>query len=184
MASENGGLAARIKEATAPFPDEERVDSAIPPQVKKVAALTTYQGGSFWVEASKGRIERFRCSTCHTGKEKVVTIADADTMAHGDILIVHGEKNRRLTCIRCHHQDERDFLVTEEGKKVDFDHSYEVCGYCHFRQKKDWIGGAHGKRVANWAGKRVVKNCTFCHNPHSPRFAKRWPKTYSLPLSK
>jgi predicted CXXCH cytochrome family protein len=27
----------------------------------------------------------------------------------------------------------------------------------------------------------VVKNCTACHDPHSPRFQKRWPVTYSPP---
>jgi hypothetical protein len=30
----------------------------------------------------------------------------------------------------------------------------------------------------------VVKNCTSCHDPHSPRFKKRWPAIYSPPLSK
>jgi hypothetical protein len=46
------------------------------------------------------------------------------------------------------------------------------------------MGGAHGKRVTNWAGTRVVKSCTSCHDPHSPLFKKRWPKTYSPPIVK
>jgi cytochrome c2 len=46
------------------------------------------------------------------------------------------------------------------------------------------VGGAHGKRISYWAGQRVVKNCTACHDPHSPRFKKRWPVIYSPPLSK
>ena len=41
-----------------------------------------------------------------------------------------------------------------------------------------------GKRVGYWAGKRVVENCTSCHNPHSPRFKSRWPVTYSPPFEK
>ncbi len=53
------------------------------------------------------------------------------------------------------------------GQKIDFDHSYQLCGQCHFRQKRDWLGGAHGKRETYWAGERVVRNCTSCHNPHS-----------------
>ena len=40
----------------------------------------------------------------------------------------------------------------------------------------------HGKRVSNWAGERVVFNCATCHDPHSPRFEKRFPATYSVPL--
>jgi predicted CXXCH cytochrome family protein len=27
-----------------------------------------------------------------------------------------------------------------------------------------------------------VFNCTTCHNPHSPRFEKRFPATYSVPI--
>jgi formate-dependent nitrite reductase cytochrome c552 subunit len=29
----------------------------------------------------------------------------------------------------------------------------------------------------------VVYNCASCHNPHSPRFEKRFPATYSVPLN-
>ncbi|MGB5884125.1 MAG: hypothetical protein WBG28_08515, partial [Desulfobulbales bacterium] len=72
--------------------------------------------------------------------------------------------------------------VDMEGKQIDFDHSYLLCGQCHFRPKRDWLGGAHGKRVTYWAGKRVVMNCTSCHNPHSPAFKTKMPETYSLPL--
>ena len=46
------------------------------------------------------------------------------------------------------------------------------------------VGGAHGKRLSYWAGQRVVTNCASCHNPHSPRFEKRWPVTYSPPYKK
>ncbi|NNF47309.1 MAG: cytochrome C, partial [Desulfofustis sp.] len=86
------------------------------------------------------------------------------------------------TCIDCHHPEKRDYLEDKKGRKIDFDHSYQLCGQCHFRQKRDWLGGAHGKRVTNWAGDRVVFNCTTCHNPHSPRFEKRFPATYSVPI--
>jgi formate-dependent nitrite reductase cytochrome c552 subunit len=105
-------------------------------------------------------------------------------MAHGEIVLHHGSQARPLSCYTCHNKEVRDFLVTEQGTKIDMDHSYQMCGQCHFRQKKDWVGGAHGKRISYWAGKRVVKNCASCHDPHSPRFKKRWPVIYSPPLSK
>ncbi len=98
-----------------------------------------------------------------------------------DIKIIHGGTNEPLPCYTCHSKINRDFLNTSKNNKIDFNHVYEMCGECHFRQKKDWIGGAHGKRVTYWAGERVVKNCTSCHAPHSPRFKKRWPATYSAP---
>jgi len=180
--AEHGGVSLRIKSATTPFDDEKRVDSVPPPSRKIVLVKDRYQGGVFWTETRKEKIERFACSRCHNNKK--VRIAKAAEMAHGDIVMTHGGENRPLTCFTCHKKDERDFLLTEKGTKIDLDHSYKMCGQCHFRQKEDWIGGAHGKRVTYWAGERVVKNCTACHNPHSPRFAKRWPATYSSPLSK
>jgi len=178
--SEHTGVIMTIKGATAPFIDEERVDSVPPIPQKSVLVRTKYQGGLFWTETRKDKIGRFRCSRCHNNQE--VLIENAAEMAHGDIILTHGEKNKGLSCFTCHKQDERDFLVAEKGTKVDMDHAYQMCGQCHFRPQRDWVGGAHGKRISYWAGKRVVKNCTSCHDPHAPRFAKRWPKTYSLPL--
>jgi len=173
------GVVQTIKNATAPFDDEKSVDSVLPLPGNTVVVKTKYQGGLFWAETRKDKIERYKCSQCHNNKD--VKIAWAAEMAHGDIVLVHGGQEKQLSCFTCHKEDERDFLVTEEDLKVDMDHSYQMCAQCHFRQKKDWVGGAHGKRVSYWAGKRVVKNCTSCHDPHSPRFEKQWPKTYSTP---
>jgi len=138
------------------------------------------QRGAFRVLARKRQIERYKCSSCHSGK--AVTARRGLELSHGDIVLEHGSDGRGLSCIDCHHADERDYLEDKKGRKIDLDHSYQLCGQCHFRQKRDWLGGAHGKRLANWAGERVVYNCTTCHNPHSPRFEKRFPATYSVPL--
>jgi formate-dependent nitrite reductase cytochrome c552 subunit len=170
-----------IKKATASFNDEKKVDSVLPFSEHAVLVKEKYQGGLFWTQTRKDKVKRYKCSQCHNNKE--VKIAQASEMAHGDIVQVHGGQ-KPLDCFTCHKKDERDFLVTEKGAKVDMDHVYQMCAQCHFRQQKDWVGGAHGKRISYWAGQRVVKNCTSCHDPHSPRFEKRWPKTFSLPLSK
>jgi len=174
------GVADIIKNATAP--SEARVESVLPLPDDAVLVKEKSQGGRFWAETRKDKKARFKGRQCHNNKK--VTIAKAAEMAHGDIVLVHGGKNKPLQCFTCHKEDERDVLVTEKGLKVEMDHSYQMCGQCHFRQKKDWVGGAHGKRVSYWAGQRVVKNCTACHDPHSPLFEKRWPKTYSPPSSK
>lgn len=180
--SAEGGVVEIYKNATAPFDGEKQVDAALTLPVKSVQVTETYQGGRFWVETRKDKLQRFKCSQCHNNKP--VKVERAAEMAHGQIVLKHGSAARPLSCYTCHKKDERDFLVTEQGTKIDMDHSYQMCGQCHFRQKKDWVGGAHGKRISNWAGQRVVQNCTACHNPHSPRFEKRWPATYSPPLSK
>jgi formate-dependent nitrite reductase cytochrome c552 subunit len=176
------GVIQTIKNATAPFNDEEGVGAVLMITEKKVPVQTRYRTEPFWTETRKDKIQRFECSQCHNNKS--VTIGRAAAMAHGKIVLVHGGQDKPLSCYTCHNKDERDFLVTEEGSKIDMDHSYQMCGQCHFRQKKDWVGGAHGKRISYWAGQRVIKNCTSCHDPHSPRFEKRWPKTYSPLYSK
>lgn len=138
------------------------------------------QGESFRVLSRKNMIERYKCTSCHTNKP--VTVQQGLLLTHSDVALEHGQDGQALACIDCHHSEERDYLEDKKGRKIDFDHSYQLCGQCHFRQKRDWLGGAHGKRVSNWAGERVVYNCTTCHNPHSPRFKKRYPATYSVPL--
>ncbi len=168
------------KNANTPFDDEKSVNAVLALPGNTVLVKTYYQGGLFWTQTRKDKVRRYKCSQCHNNKE--VKVVKAAEMAHGDIVQVHGGREP-LACFTCHKKDERDFLVTEKGVKIDMDHVYQMCAQCHFRQQKDWVGSAHGKRISYWAGQRVVKNCTFCHDPHSPRFEKRWPKTYSLPLS-
>ena len=176
------GVTETYKQATAPFEDTTQVGDVQPLPADAVLVNSRYQGGRFWTRTRKEKIQRFKCSQCHNNKE--VLVPQAAEMAHGDIVLVHGGKQKPLNCFTCHKKDERDFLVIEKGTRVDMDHSYQLCGQCHFRQKSDWVGGAHGKRISHWAGKRVITNCTACHDPHSPRFEKRWPKTYSRPLTK
>jgi formate-dependent nitrite reductase cytochrome c552 subunit len=180
--SEQGGVTRIYKNANAPFDAAKSVDAVLALPDDNVLVNIRYQGGLFWTETRKDKVQRFQCSQCHNNQP--VKVARAADMAHGDITLNHGGPDKPLACYTCHSREDRDFLVTEAGEKVDMDHSYQMCGQCHFRQKKDWVGGAHGKRISYWAGRRVVKNCTSCHNPHAPRFPKRWPATYSPPYKK
>lgn len=168
-----------IKKADTPF-DNRAVALAKQVTEESVLSKESYQGGSFRVLARKKMIGRYKCSSCHTNKP--VTVNQGLELTHGDISLTHGGGEQALSCIDCHHDEKRDFLEDKKGREIDFDHSYQLCGQCHFRQKRDWLGGAHGKRVSNWAGDRVIFNCTSCHNPHSPKFEKRFPATYSVPL--
>ena len=180
--ADRGGVTQTYKNAHAPFDDQMSLESIIALPQNTIMVRAPYQGGRFWTETRKDKIQRFKCSQCHN--DKPVSIDKAAEVAHGDIRLNHGSPDKPLSCYTCHNKEERDYLVTEAGTKIDMDHSYQMCGQCHFRQKKDWVGGAHGKRLSYWAGQRVVKNCASCHNPHSPRFEKRWPVTYSPPYKK
>lgn len=152
--------------------------AALPINVVLVRA--THNGRPFWTETRKDKVKRYKCSQCHDNS--TVTADNAAAMAHGDIVLDHGGADKPLSCFTCHKDSPRDLLETEKSVTFDMDHVYELCGQCHFRQKSDWIGGAHGKRIDNWDGRRVVANCTSCHDPHAPLFRKRWPATYALPL--
>lgn len=176
-----GGVTQKYKRATAPF-DPTRVESVIDLPENTIMVKGRYQGGAFWTEIRKDKVTRFKCSQCHN--QESVQVTDAARTAHGRIVLDHGGAEKPLSCFTCHSKAQRNLLVTESGETVDLDHSYELCGQCHFRQKKDWKGGAHGKRVGYWAGQRVVKSCTACHDPHSPLFKTRWPKTYSSPTAR
>ena len=169
-----------IKDVDEAF-DNRSVKQVRPVIQKTVLAKVDYQGRSFRVLARKQAIERYKCSSCHT--DKPVLVNQGLELTHGNVVINHGQEGNELSCIDCHHPDDLDYLEDKKGRKIDFDHSYQLCGQCHFRQKRDWSGGAHGKRVSNWAGDRVVYNCASCHDPHSPRFEKRFPATYSVPLN-
>ncbi len=178
--AEHAGVTTTVQEAVDPFHGEEIVDAALPVLYETVPVADTYRESVFQVRVRKDSIQRFKCSQCHaTG---VQLDNDATGVAHGDIEKMHGKKDDPLACFTCHNENERDFLLSEKGEKIDPDHSYLLCGRCHFREANDWIGGAHGKRISYWAGPRVVQNCTYCHDPHAPKIASQWPATYSPPL--
>lgn len=179
LAASESSVVDRVKSVEEPF-DSRSVKQVLPIVEETVLVKEGYQGKPFRVLARKQAIERYKCTSCHG--EKPVLVKQGLTLTHGNVVINHGQGERALSCIDCHHPEDRDYLEDKKGRKIDFDHSYQLCGQCHFRQKRDWLGGAHGKRVSNWAGDRVVYNCATCHDPHSPRFEKRFPATYSVPL--
>lgn len=114
----------------------------------------------------------YPCDQCHASMEPNPEIRELDTLH--DTSIEHGLG--RIWCLSCHDFENRDYLRTLLGERVDFDDAHVVCGGCHANRHKDWSFGVHGKRVANWAGDRIQYNCTHCHNAHSPAIEPRAPK--------
>ena len=136
--SDEGGVVQIYKKATVPFDDEKKVDSVLSLPEKTILVQTPYQGGLFWTETRKDKMERYRCNDCHNNK--YVAVSQAAEITHGDIVLDHGGQEKPLSCFTCHKEDERDFLTTEKGVQIDMDHSYQMCGQCHFRQKKiGWV---------------------------------------------
>ncbi|CAM2065268.1 Cytochrome-C7 domain-containing protein [Sulfidibacter corallicola] len=125
----------------------------------------------YFVETRADQLMHAPCAQCHSDAIPL----ENEPKAHWDIELQHAGSDT-MTCTTCHDPDKHmESLAYLKGGEVPFDHSYRLCGQCHFEQLRDWDGGSHGKRVAAWAGDRIVRNCTGCHDPHRPAFPKRWP---------
>ena len=118
-------------------------------------------------------IQRYPCSGCHDGTPQPSS-PERFQATHGAITLQHAPAGT-LQCKTCHQPHQMNRLRLPAGGSVDLDHVHKLCGSCHQKQAEDWAGGAHGKRIEHWGGTRTVQNCTGCHNPHQPRFPKRWP---------
>jgi len=116
------------------------------------------------------------CSNCHQWVQgnpeprKLQQPHDNFELEHG----LHGKG--KFWCFTCHDLKGSGGLKTLEGDPLDFDDAYILCSQCHADQARDWVYGAHGKRVANWQGDRQVYVCTACHYQHRPGFRPRAPK--------
>jgi hypothetical protein len=111
------------------------------------------------------------CRACH-GPEKDFPVnfkRREDLLVHTNIKLNHG--GVRLWCLDCHNPENRNYLLPlSDGKPIDFEHSYLLCGKCHGTKYRDWRYGIHGKRTGFWNGTKSYYLCVSCHDPHSPRF--------------
>lgn len=115
------------------------------------------------------------CSRCHA-REGVRELMPSRT-AHLSVTLSHPSGADR-NCLTCHAPENPGMLALRDGDRATLDEAYLLCRGCHFMQGEDWANGAHGKRLAGWAGERTILSCTGCHDPHSPRFPKRRPVTF------
>ena len=131
---------------------------------------------AFSVADRTSKMTQFECSSCHEGELAARKEGQVRSeLMHLDIQMKHAAGSV-MDCRSCHNEKNMDTLKLNDGMPVSFNHAYKMCSQCHFQQGKDWAGGAHGKRLYSWYGKRVVMNCTECHDPHSPAFSQRHPK--------
>lgn len=116
---------------------------------------------------------QYPCASCHIGRQVVMRderIADA----HRNITPQHPAQTG-ATCATCHASENVEWLALKNGERATLDHTYRLCAQCHFSQAESWAGGAHGKRLDGWQGRRVVMGCADCHDPHNPRIGTRVP---------
>ena len=116
---------------------------------------------------------QYPCTSCHLGRGMILRDARIKD-AHQNIKPDH-PKQTGATCATCHAADNVELLALKNGERATLDHAYRVCAQCHFSQAEAWAGGAHGKRLDGWQGRRVVMGCADCHDPHKPAIESRIP---------
>jgi formate-dependent nitrite reductase cytochrome c552 subunit len=118
-------------------------------------------------------LRQFPCTSCHLGRK--IVLADTRVAdAHRNIKVVHPTQTGGA-CSTCHAPDNVELLALKSGERATLDHTYRVCAQCHFSQAASWAGGAHGKRLDGWQGRRVLMGCADCHDPHQPAIEPRIP---------
>lgn len=118
-------------------------------------------------------LSQYPCTSCHQGR-KVVMVNQRIADAHNNIQPIHPEQTGAV-CATCHSTDDVALLSLKSGEHAPLDESYRLCAQCHFNQAEAWAGGAHGKRLDGWQGRRVVMACADCHDPHKPAIQSRVP---------
>lgn len=108
----------------------------------------------------------FPCSQCHEGMPVNRTPRKLEQM-HQDIVLSHMPNG---WCFDCHNPDNRDKLRLANGKLINFEESYYLCGQCHGTIFREWKAGLHGKRTGMWEGEKQYLLCVHCHWPHGPAF--------------
>lgn len=116
---------------------------------------------------------QYPCTSCHLGRGTV--LADKRTAgAHENIRTGHPVQTGGA-CSTCHSAANVEQLALKSGEHITLDHTYQLCAQCHFSQAASWAGGAHGKRLDGWQGRRVLMGCADCHDPHRPGAEPRIP---------
>jgi len=159
----------------APPPTHRSLRDNVPREIPEATEPTDFSGypsaPPFSVVPQIDTLTFYPCSTCHNVLRPNPVPRKLNT-PHPAAL-KHGAG--RFWCLQCHQEKDRDNLHTLSGQSVSFNDAYLVCGQCHFNRQKDWYFGAHGKRVVNWQGERIIYNCTHCHDPHDPAVKPRAP---------
>jgi hypothetical protein len=118
-------------------------------------------------------MSQYPCTSCHQGR-RVVMAKERIKDAHRNIQPEH-PKQAGASCVTCHSSDDVEVLTLRGGGHATLDEGYRLCAQCHFEQAEAWAGGAHGKRLDGWEGRRVVMACADCHDPHRPDIPSRTP---------
>jgi hypothetical protein len=129
---------------------------------------------TFGIALRGAGLVHYPCSSCHTPGMRVPRPPATAPATHRDIQPVH-PAGTGAACATCHAVSRVDRLVLQSGDTATLDQAYRLCAQCHFAQVDAWAAGGHGKRLESWRDRRIVMNCTDCHDPHRPALGRRIP---------
>jgi 5-methylcytosine-specific restriction endonuclease McrA len=113
------------------------------------------------------------CWVCHAMWASIPQISHFPAQfVHPEVKLNHGKNNR---CFNCHLESDRNHYVDNDGvSKIMYFNVELLCARCHGVVYNRWKKGMHGSLRGKWfvKGRFDVKNfkCTFCHDPHSPKY--------------
>jgi hypothetical protein len=157
----------RLGPGEKPFEVARRTMDAPAPTARRIGQRNFLLG----LRTESPELGQYPCTSCHVAPQRLAP--DRVDDAHRNLEATH-PGTAAGQCSTCHAPDvER--LRLQSGETVTIDHAYRLCAQCHFQQVEAWAGGAHGKRLDGWRGRRVVMQCTECHDPHQPTLEQRIP---------
>ena len=110
-----------------------------------------------------------KCSDCHALFASL-EVTPSEVLQHTHIAMDHGLNGR---CFNCHDQEDRNTLRLQDGTRLGFDRSSELCASCHGTLYRDWERGMHGRTTGSWdrtSPEHDRLSCVECHDPHAPAF--------------
>ncbi len=115
------------------------------------------------------------CWVCHAMWASIPQLSHFPVQfVHPEVKLNHGKNNR---CFNCHLESDRNNYVNNDGSKIMYFNVELLCARCHGLVYKRWKNGMHGSLRGKWIVKgrfdRTNFKCTFCHDPHSPKYKFR-----------
>jgi hypothetical protein len=124
-------------------------------------------------ELQKNAVIIGNCWVCHAMWASIPQISHFPAQfVHPEVKLNHGKNNR---CFNCHLESDRNKYSANDGVTGIISANVEkLCGKCHGTIFNNWKNGTHGSIRGKWLSQnrfdKVNFKCTYCHDPHSPKF--------------
>jgi uncharacterized protein YlaI len=141
---------------------------------KNIVDYSPVQGFLRSLKLRREPLFEYTCNECHrvfdtegSGKNRIAE--------HVDLKLNHGSNDN---CMNCHHKENRNAYVTNDGNEIPSNRPEILCSKCHGMVYRDWMIGVHGRVTVSWNRNKKgwhLLVCTECHDPHDPGFPQLVP---------